>query len=91
MTTNRNEIITALKTGLCTFTYEKLNGETRVAIGTLNPILIPESAQAKEDQVVVQNPRMLDLRPINYYDTGAKDWRCFHAENVRTLSLTASA
>jgi len=82
MNTTKNEIVMALKSGTCTFTYKKMDGDVRVAMGTLNPNLIPAEARANMDTNTPGNV-------IKYYDMGAKGWRSFLTENVQTFSIPA--
>ncbi len=84
---NKSEILLALRSGLCTFTYEKLDGEVRVATGTLMSEMIPEEFQPKTR---VGNPSpngTVETDLVKYFDFGAKGWRSFRAENLKTLSL----
>jgi hypothetical protein len=84
---NKSEILLALRSGLCTFTYEKLDGEMRVATGTLNGELIPEEFHPKPSTGGPNPNGTVETDLVKYFDFGAKDWRSFRAENLKTLSL----
>ena len=70
---NKEQIVAKLKSGICEFTFTKVNGDTRNAVGTLHPEHLPpvsESAgggakRKPNDSIVV------------YYDTEANGWRSF--------------
>jgi hypothetical protein len=77
---NKNETLNALRMGACSLVYVKLNGDVRVATGTLNKDLIPKESQPKTK---VEKPEEI----ISYYDLDSQGWRCFWLENLRSLKV----
>lgn len=63
-----------MKTGIVKFYFQKVDGSTREAYGTLSDKLIPkvekEDKRAKNDTVQV------------YFDTEVQDWRCYKKLNL---------
>jgi hypothetical protein len=91
---NKNELLKALRESLCTFTYKKLDGELRVATGTLNLTFIPDEFRVKVVQDLQdvtrhgESPNGFDNTDlVKYYDVGSRGWRSFHTENLETLSI----
>ena len=78
--TTINETKDALRQGLCTLVYEKLDGEMRTAIGTLNSDFIPVRFTPKN----TGHPNV-DL--VSYFDVDRQGWRSFWPERLRSLSL----
>jgi WYL_2, Sm-like SH3 beta-barrel fold len=81
-----NETVTALRTGLCNLVYDKINGERRTGVGTLNLDLIPVEFHPKHKTALheqVNEPNEL----IHYFDTQSNGWRCFWSDNLKSLSL----
>ena len=64
-----------LRTGLVSFSYAKVNGDCRVALGTTNPLLIPTAAVPKSPEIDIPRER---LGLITYYDLYASGWRSFY-------------
>ena len=64
-----------LRTGLVAFSYDKVNGDCRTALGTTNPILIPTAALPKSPDIDIPRER---LGLITYYDLYAGGWRSFY-------------
>lgn len=69
----------ALKAGVFEFEYIKNNGETRLALGTLHPLLIPEEDRPKGAPDYQPN-----YRAIAYYDINKKAWRSFNIDAFLT-------
>ena len=65
----------ALQAGTCRIIYKKKNGDVRVASGTTQLALIPQS----------QHPKGL-RKPasgvVTYYDLDKEEWRCLLEENL---------
>jgi hypothetical protein len=80
-----NETLDALRFGVCTLIYTKLDGEIRQATGTLNPHLIPGEFHPKVILDVIK--KELDPNLIHYFDLGSNGWRCFWLENLQSLSV----
>lgn len=73
------QLISRLKSGTAVFFYEKENGETREAYGTLNAEIIDMFLDAPKE-----NPKRRQLRDesssnhyIHYFDIDKKAWRMF--------------
>ena len=47
-----------LRTGLVAFSYAKVNGDCRTALGTTNPLLIPYTAVPKSPDIDIQRERL---------------------------------
>jgi hypothetical protein len=75
------DIRTDLRNGYVHFTYVKADGSYRVALGTLNPALIPADKMPKTDKTesdiaLQENRDRLGL--ISYYDLNKDGWRSFY-------------
>ena len=75
------DIRTDLRNGYVHFTYVKADGSYRVALGTLNPALIPADKMPKTDKTesdiaMQENRDRLGL--ISYYDLNKDGWRSFY-------------
>jgi len=64
-----------LRTGLVSFSYTKVNGDCRTALGTTNPILIPADKMPKSANEPDPGEH---LGIIIYYDLYANGWRSFY-------------
>lgn len=62
--------------GIVEFVFQKMNGEVRIAHGTIKSDLIP--AGTKPSKV----NRTKSPSYICYYDTDKNAWRCFHAHKL---------
>ena len=69
------EIREYLRTGLVSFSYGKVNGDCRTALGTTNPLLIPTAAMPKSLDFDIPRER---LGLITYYDLEKDSWRSFY-------------
>lgn len=67
----------ALKEGKVTFTYKKVNGEVREALGTLNDKF---SATLESYKVKNENQKTTP-GVIKYFDLNSDGWRSFKEEN----------
>ena len=79
----REEMVDALRSGIATVKFTKVNGDERLMECTLKNDFIPADMQPKDDDEGVQ--RTLDV--IRVYDVRAAGWRSFRVENV--LEFTA--
>ena len=70
-----DEIREYLRTGLVSFSYAKVNGDARTALGTTNPLLIPTAAVPKSPDIDIPRER---LGLISYYDLYVNGWRSFY-------------
>jgi hypothetical protein len=74
----RDEMVDALRAGIATVTFNKVNGDERVMECTLKEDFIPNDQLPKTDDEGVQ--RTIDV--IRAYDVRAAGWRSFRVENV---------
>jgi len=78
-----NEIATALHTFLAnnivSFTYQKVNGEIRHAVGTRNLTLASRYTQTE-----IPTPKGAE-QPYSYYDVEKMGWRSFKPENLISI------
>jgi hypothetical protein len=84
----KNEILDALRFGICVLVYNKLDGSTRYAFGTLNTSIIPEENRPKTNVDLVKDKEesITHTGLIHYYDMDRKGWRCFLVDNLVSLS-----
>lgn len=65
-----------LRRGIVSFSYAKVNGDCRTALGTLNNMLIPADKMPKSaDEPDLSKER---LGIITYYDLDKDGWRSFY-------------
>jgi len=74
-----NELHTKLWNGIVTFKFEKSNGTTRVARGTLNLEKCGISYKTAGEKK--WTPKHLQA----YYDLDADGWRCFRKDSVISI------
>lgn len=84
MTTDRDEMLTMLRSGVCRVTFTKVNGELRKMRGTLLRDLIPTEYQPK---TLLDDPKELETKPdntdiIKVFDLDANGWRSFRVSSV---------
>jgi hypothetical protein len=78
-TFDKEQIVSALKSGSCSVTFEKKDGALRKMKCTLNHQIIPklEITESKEKRSRVENP---DVLPV--YDIEAQGWRSFRWDSL---------
>ena len=75
----------ALSNGFARFTYRKLDGTTRTALGTRSPLLIPADKIPKCPQ---DNEEWEErAKAIPYFDLEKKEWRSFSVLNFNSLDM----
>lgn len=81
---DREEVKSLLHTNKCIVTFEKVNGDLRKMVCTLNPSMIPvvESNDISEKRPKADNP---DVLPV--YDVEANGWRSFRWNSLKEFSL----
>lgn len=83
MVHDREEIKSLLHKNTCVVTFEKVNGEMRKMVCTLNSSLIPhEQTEVSEKRTKSENP---DVLPV--YDIEANGWRSFRWNSLKEFSL----
>lgn len=84
MTLDKDEIMLNLREGKCIVTFEKVNGELRKMLCTLDSTLIPmEETEVGEKRTKVANP---DVVPV--YDLESNGWRSFRWNSVKEFQLS---
>lgn len=64
-----------MRSGIVRFTYKKVDGTLRNAVGTLRDIASTVKGPGRSD----------DGRTVKYYDTEVAGWRSFKVENLVTV------
>ncbi len=67
------KLIARMKTGICKFYYQKVDGSIREAFGTLKESLLPETkstGRKQNDTIQV------------YFDTEREEYRCYKRANI---------
>ena len=75
-------IVEMLNEGKVEFSFTKINGEKRDAVGTTNLDLIPAS-----DRTTITNSESSDT--VTYYDLGKNAYRTFRRSSVTRVAETA--
>lgn len=70
------DIKQALNEGIVVFTYQKVNGQVRDAIGTMLPEFLPEPAAG------AGTGRPVPAENVLYYDIEAEGYRSCKAKNI---------
>ena len=84
MILDKDEIMLNLREGKCIVTFEKVNGELRKMLCTLDSTLIPmEETEVGEKRTKVANP---DVVPV--YDLESNGWRSFRWNSVKEFQLS---
>lgn len=81
----RDEMLDALRQGVSTVTFTKVNGDERIMECTLRSDMIPEDHLPKTDTNLTDGlDRTIDV--IRAYDVRAAGWRSFRVENVKSFA-----
>ena len=73
----------AMSNGFARFTYRKIDGTTRTALGTRSSVLIPTDKLPKCPQ---DNEEREDIvKAIPYFDLEKNEWRSFNVLNFNSL------
>jgi hypothetical protein len=81
----REEYRALLRAGMCTVTFTKVSGDTRVMKCTLNTSFIPEvqiPASMEDKSEAEGSPSERSLNVLRVFDTEAKGWRSFRLDSV---------
>lgn len=82
MNFDKDKVLLSLREGKCVVSFEKVNGEIRTMLCTLDSTLIPqEETEAGEKRSKVANP---DVVPV--YDLESNGWRSFRWNSVKEFS-----
>jgi len=83
----REQYHSFLKAGMCTVTFTKVNGDTRVMKCTLNSSFIPAvQIPASLDE---QNELQRSVDVLRVFDTEAQGWRSFRIDSVTDFKVGA--
>ena len=74
-------LLSLLSKGIVTFTYRKVDGTIRNAVGTRNLDMLHTAYG-----LFVPTPKTGRNNPTAYYDINKEDWRSFKAENVLAIN-----
>lgn len=80
---DKEEVKSLLRENKCSVTFEKVNGEIRKMLCTLNSSLIPqEEVEVGEKRTKVEN---VDVLPV--YDLESNGWRSFRWNSLKEFEL----
>lgn len=83
MNFDKEEVKNLLRENKCSVTFEKVNGDIRKMLCTLNSALIPtEEVEAGEKRTKVENTEVLPV-----YDLESNGWRSFRWNSIKEFSL----
>jgi len=68
-------LVTALKNGVVTLKFRKVNGDIRIMKCTMSPSLIPNFKESVSG-------RKTPLNSVSVWDLEKKDWRAFRTDSV---------
>ena len=74
----------AMNNGMARFVYRKVDGTTRIALGTRSAALIPVEKQPKGAMSDTEN----DVKAFPYFDLEKMEWRSFNVLNFESLEQT---
>ena len=83
----RDQMIDALRYGMCNVTFTKKNGETRVMPCTLNYDLIPEQHRPKGGEASLTEGVEATISAIRVYAPESDGWRSFIVDNVQDFTI----
>lgn len=75
----------AISNGFARFTYLKMDGSTRTALGTRAPSLIPTDKLPKGDMSDDAATWEDSVKSIPYFDLDKNEWRSFNVLNFLSL------
>ena len=76
-----NALLSLLNKGIVRFTYRKVDGTIREALGTRNLDIARDALN-----IYIPNPKTGRTNPTAYYDLEKEDWRSFKAEYVISIN-----
>ena len=82
---DRNILLEALKNHVCTVTFTKVNGETRVMPCTLKEDMIPKPPVDIASKSTVK--RHENQNVVSVWCTDKNEWRSFRVDNVVDLQI----
>ena len=82
---DRNILLEALKNHVCTVTFTKVNGETRVMPCTLREDVVPKPPVEVASKSVVKRHENQNI--VSVWCTDKREWRSFRVDNVVDLQI----
>jgi hypothetical protein len=79
---NREQMLQALKQGVCRITFTKVDGTPRTMFGTLKAEHLPPPKDTDGQEVTKSKPKKSDSY-IPVWDMDKKDWRGFRVDSVK--------
>ena len=83
----RDDMIEALRAGVCKVTFTKKDGTTRVMPCTLNFNLIPEQHHPKGGEASLEEGLHQTIQAIRVYAPESDGWRSFLVDNVQDFEV----
>lgn len=83
----RDEMIDALREGMCKVTFTKKDGTTRVMPCTLNFKLIPPDHHPKGGEAALAEGVDQTIQAIRVFAPESEGWRSFLVDNVQEFSI----
>ena len=83
----RDDMIDALRAGVCKVTFTKKDGTTRVMPCTLNFSLIPSAHWPKGGEEGLEEGVHQTIQAIRVYAPESEGWRSFLVDNVQEFSI----
>ena len=82
---DRNILLEALKNHICTVTFTKVSGETRVMPCTLKEDVIPKPPADVASKSTVKRQENQNI--VSVWCLDKKEWRSFRVDNVVDLQI----
>ena len=82
---DRNILLKALKNHVCTVTFTKVNGDTRIMPCTLKEDVVPKPPAEVASKSVAK--RHENQNVISVWCTDKREWRSFRVDNVVDLQI----
>ena len=79
-----DQILTDLREGEVTFEFEKMNGEPRYMIGTLNADILPttKDSEVAKSRLAEKLEKGEEITSLAVFEASINDWRSFRLENL---------
>ena len=87
----RDDMVDALRSGMCKVTFTKKDGTTRVMPCTLNFDLIPDEHKPKGGEDSVMEGVERTISAIRVYAPESDGWRSFIVDNVQSFEIETAA
>lgn len=87
MNSNHQFYLSLLKVNICSVTFIKVNGDTRVMRCTLNPSVIPVSEYSEDKLKEDTETQGASKDVIRVYDLEVMGWRSFRVDSVIVFEI----